>query len=95
MNATISQKRDVQGAGHQSTKDGSGSEGNGGGDCGGKGDGGGVCCDEGRDNGGSGDVEDDDNNNNDGDDGCRVVGGGCGDGDLGGESRQHVGDMSP
>ncbi len=43
MNTTISQKSDTQGAGHQSAKDGNGSEGDGGGDCRGKDEGGGVC----------------------------------------------------
>jgi hypothetical protein len=59
VNTTISQKRDAQGAGYQSAKDGNGSVGNGGNNCRGKGNGGGVCCGEGRGNGGSGDVDDD------------------------------------
>ena len=43
MNTTISHKRNAQGAGHQSTKDDKGSEGDTGGDYGGKGKDGGIC----------------------------------------------------
>ena len=48
-------------------KDGNGSEGGGGGDCGGEGDGGGVCCGEVRGNDGDDDNDDDDDDDNDGD----------------------------
>jgi len=70
--------------------DGNGSEGSGGGNCGGEGDGGGVCCGEVRSNGGNDDDdndEDDDDNDDDdnNDDSFGDVGGGCGDGDSGGE----------
>ena len=50
-------------------KDGNGSEGGGGGDCGGKGDGGGVCCGEVRGNDGN-DNDNDDVDDVDDDDGC-------------------------
>ena len=46
---------DAQGTGHQSAKDGNGSEGDGGGNCGGEGKGGGVCCGEGDNNDGNND----------------------------------------
>ena len=76
-------------------KDGNGSEGGGGGDCGGKRNGGGIRCGEVRDNGGDDDDVDDDDDNNDNDDddddddndndSCGDVGRGCGNGDSGGE----------